>query len=79
MTLVVGEGLFWTALGIAAGAFGARILARSLASLLYGVGATDVPIFVATALGLGLIALAASALPALRAVRVPPMLALRSE
>ncbi|HEY2153858.1 MAG TPA: ABC transporter permease [Vicinamibacterales bacterium] len=79
VTLVVGEGLGWTALGIAAGAFGARILARSLASLLYGIGTTDVPIFVATAIGLGAIALVASALPAIRAVRVPPMLALRSE
>ncbi len=69
----------WTGLGIVAGAFGARMLARSLAALLYGVGATDVPIFVATALGLGLIALVASALAALLAVRVPPMLALRSE
>ncbi len=79
VALVIGEGLGWTTLGIVAGAFGARVLARSLAALLYGVGATDVPIFVATALGLGLIALVASALPALRAVRVPPMLALRSE
>jgi hypothetical protein len=59
--------------------FGARTLVRSLASLLYGSRATDVPSSVATALGLGVIALATSALPALRAVRVALMLALRSE
>jgi putative ABC transport system permease protein len=55
------------------------VLARSLASLLYGVTATDVPIFVAMAAGLALLALVASMLPAIRAARVDPMLALRSE
>ncbi len=79
VALVVSDGLGWAALWIVAGAFGARVLARSLASLLYGVTATDVPIFVAMAAGLALVALVASMLPAIRAARVDPMLALRSE
>ena len=79
IALVVGEGLGWTLLGIAAGAFGARILAGALGSLLYGVSATDPTTFVAMAAGLAVVALVASALPALRATRVDPMIALRTE
>lgn len=79
IALVVGEGLSWTLLGIAAGALGARILGGALGSLLYGVSATDPTTFVAMAAGLAVVALVASALPALRAARVDPMLALRAE
>jgi putative ABC transport system permease protein len=79
IVLVMGEGLGWTVLGIVAGAFGARILGRSLGSLLYGVSATDPTTFVAMAAGLAAVALVASALPAFRAARVDPMLALRAE
>ena len=79
VALVVGEGLGWTAVGVVVGAIGARLLARSLQSLLYGISTTDVPTFVATAAALAIIALVASAIPAIRASRVDPMLALRSE
>jgi putative ABC transport system permease protein len=79
VALVIGEGLGWTALGIVAGAAGARVLGRSLGSLLYGVSAADPATFVAMAAGLAVVALLASALPALRAARVDPMLALRTE
>jgi putative ABC transport system permease protein len=79
VALVIGEGFGWTLLGIGAGAFGARVLARSLGSLLYGVSATDPMTFAAMAAGLAIVAVAASALPALRAARVDPMLALRAE
>jgi putative ABC transport system permease protein len=79
VALVVGEGLGWTALGVVAGVLGARLLARALGSLLYGVSATDPAIFVAMTAGLAAIALAASAIPAIRAARVDPMLALRTD
>jgi predicted permease len=79
VALVIGEGLGWTVLGIVAGAFGAGILSRSLGSLLYGVSASDPTTFVAMAAGLAVVALLASALPALRAARVDPMVALRAE
>jgi putative ABC transport system permease protein len=79
VALVIGEGLGWTALGILTGAGGARVLGRSLGSLLYGVSATDPMTFLAMAAGLAIVALLASAVPALRAARVDPMLALRAE
>ena len=79
VVLVVGEGIAWTAIGIVTGAFGARVLGRSLSSLLYGVSATDRTTFVAMAAGLAVVALLAAALPALRAARVDPMLALRTD
>jgi putative ABC transport system permease protein len=53
--------------------------ARLIATLLFGVTASDVPTFVATAALLGSIALAASYFPARRAVRVDPVTALRAE
>jgi putative ABC transport system permease protein len=79
VALVLGEAVVWTAAGLAAGALGARVLTRFIESLLFRVAPTDALTFVAVALLLGMIALVATALPALRAVRVDPMLALRSE
>ncbi len=57
-------------------AFGAT---RLLASMLFGVTATDVPSFAAVAVLLGAVALAASYVPARRAMRIDPIIALRSE
>jgi predicted permease len=70
--VLVGIGL---ALGLAA-AFG---VTRTLRSLLYGVTSTDLVTFGAAALALGLVALAATYVPARRAGRVDPVGALRSE
>jgi predicted permease len=76
---VVGQGLVLTALGLAVGLGGAWALSRALASLLYGVSATDPLTFGGTALLLGLVALAATWFPARRASRVDPVEALRAE
>jgi putative ABC transport system permease protein len=67
------------ALGLAAGAAGARLLTRFIASLLFNITATDAATFVAVGVLLAAIALIATALPALRAVRGDPMLALRAD
>jgi putative ABC transport system permease protein len=66
-------------LGILAGVAGALALTRTMGSMLFGVGARDPLTLAATALLLGLVALAASWVPARRAVRVDPMVALRCD
>ena len=65
--------------GIVVGVAGALALTRLIAGLLYGVGASDPGTFVAVAILLSLVALLACYLPARRAARVGPMLALRYE
>jgi ABC-type antimicrobial peptide transport system permease subunit len=65
--------------GTAAGLLGALALSRLLRSLLFGVGPSDPVTFAAAPLILVAVALVASYLPARRAARVDPMIALRSE
>jgi hypothetical protein len=77
--LVVGESMSRVALGLAGGLLGALALARLLASQLYGVGALDPLTFTATPVILGGVALLASCVPALRAARVAPLVALRAD
>ena len=77
--LVLGEGLRLTAAGLAAGLLGAYALSRFLSGLLYGVSATDAATFAAVTALLGAVALLASYVPARRATRVEPMVALRGE
>jgi ABC-type antimicrobial peptide transport system permease subunit len=77
--LVVRDGLMWTLAGLIAGVLGALVLTRYLESLLFGVTPTDAVTFTTVAVLLGAIAAVATALPAIRAVRTDPMLALRSE
>ena len=79
IVLVLREGAAWTGAGIAAGVVGALALSRYLSTLLFNVGARDPLTFAAVAMLLAVVALVATALPAIRAVRVDPMLALRSE
>ncbi len=71
VALVIGEGLGWTTLGIVAGAFGAHVLARSLAGAALRRRRDRRPDLCRNSARSRLIALVASALPALRAVRVP--------
>ena len=79
LRLVIRQGLVLTAigvtLGLAAGAAGAQVLR----SLLFGVSALDPIAFGGAAVLFGVVALAASYLPARRATRVDPMIALRTE
>jgi len=77
--LVVGQGLAVTAAGLAAGLFGAFFLTRALATLIYGVGPRDALTFTIAPALLLIAAVLASYLPARRASRVDPVVALRSE
>ncbi len=79
LRMVLGEASWMTAIGVAAGLSGALALGRLVASLLYGVKAHDTTTLLAAALLLIAVALGASWIPAWRASRVNPMLALRHE
>ncbi len=79
LRLIVTEGLTVTALGVGVGLIGALALGRVLSSLVFGVKVHDPSIFTIAAVTLTAVALAASIVPALRASRVDPMVALRHE
>jgi putative ABC transport system permease protein len=68
-----------TAAGLGLGLAGAWALTRTLSGFLYGVTATDAPTFGAVSVVLALVAMTATFLPARRAVRVQPVVALRHE
>ena len=76
---VLREGLLLTGIGAALGVAGALAITRVLKAYLFGVSATDPYAFAGTALLLGLVALAACWVPARRATRVDPIVALRYE
>ena len=77
--LFVGKALFLALIGVGIGLFGALGLTRLLVSQLYGVSATDPTIFATVSLLLTGATLLASYIPARRAARVDPMVALRHE
>jgi putative ABC transport system permease protein len=79
LSLVLGEGVRVTGLGIAFGILGALAATRALRTLLFGVGPFDPITFASVALGLGVIAICATLLPARRALRLDPMIVLREE
>jgi putative ABC transport system permease protein len=68
-----------TLMGVGIGLAGALVVARFLASLVFGVGTYDAGTFCGVALLLVCVALAASWIPARRAMRVDPNVALRDE
>jgi len=77
--LVLSHGAVLVSVGIALGLIGAIAASRTLGSLLYGVGALDVPAFALAIIALALVSLIACFLPARRATQVDPVIALRSE
>jgi predicted permease len=77
--LVVGEGLKLAGVGIAIGIAAAFGLARLMSSLLFGISATDFETFAGVAILLALVAMLACYVPARRAMRVDPTVALRYE
>ena len=79
LSMVLREGLLLSGAGIAAGAVIAAASSSVLRSLLYEVSATDPIVFAGSAVGLAAIALAGYLIPAARASRVEPVVALRSE
>jgi len=79
LKLVVGHGVVITAIGIGAGLAAAIGLTRLMSSLLFGVTATDPITFAAVSVALAGVALGACFVPAMRAAKVDPMVALRYE
>jgi putative ABC transport system permease protein len=75
--LFVREGLMLTTIGLALGGIGAFALTRVMAGLLFGVTATDASTFGAMALVIGVVGFLACYVPARRAARVDPLMALR--
>ncbi len=77
--LVLREGMMLVAIGVALGLMAAVSVTRLLASFLYGISTTDGLTFVSIPLVLAIVALAACYIPARRAMKVDPMVALRYE
>ena len=79
LRLVVGNGLMLTLIGVAIGAAGSVLATRALERLVFGVSTTDPGVFAFVAVGLTMVAVCAALIPAWRASRVDPIVALRSE
>jgi putative ABC transport system permease protein len=79
LRLVVGNGLALALIGVAIGAVGALVATRALERLVFGVSTTDPVVFGFVAVTLTAVAATAALVPALRASRVDPIVALRSE
>jgi len=79
LRLVLGEGLSLTFIGVIIGLAGAVAVTRVLSLVLYGVSARDPLTFTAVVILLMVVTLAACWIPARRAMRVDPMIALRHE
>ena len=77
--LVIREGMTLTAIGLGIGLAGSYLVARAMQSQLYGVGSMDPLVLAAVAIVLSATALLACYVPARRAMRVDPMVALRYE
>jgi putative ABC transport system permease protein len=79
LRLVIGQGMLLLVVGMIIGTLGALALTRALASFLYGIRPTDPVTFVGVVAILATVAFLACYIPARRATRVDPMIALRYE
>ncbi|MGH8246771.1 MAG: ABC transporter permease, partial [Gammaproteobacteria bacterium] len=79
LRLIAGRGMALMAIGVALGLAGAAVLTRLMSTLLFGVTATDPFTFAGVAIALGVVGLCASYIPARRATKVDPLIALRYE
>ena len=79
LRLIIREGMMVVLIGIGAGLLGGLALGRAVSSLVFGVPVRDPVVFIGVAATLAMVALAACAIPALRASRVDPIVALRYE
>ena len=79
LRLIVGEGARLAFLGVAIGIAASLLITRLLSGLLFGVSATDPATFAGVAVLLSVVALLASYIPARRAMRLDPNIALRCE
>jgi putative ABC transport system permease protein len=77
--MVLRQGLSLVGIGVGLGVTGALLLAKIMHSLLFGVSIADPPVFIVVSLTLGVCAFVACWLPARRATRVDPMVALRTD
>jgi putative ABC transport system permease protein len=79
LKLIIGKGMVLAVIGVTAGLAGSFALTRLMAGLLFGVTATDAFTFVTVSVGLIAIALLACYIPARRATKINPLVALRYE
>jgi ABC-type antimicrobial peptide transport system permease subunit len=77
--IIVGEGVVLASIGLAVGLCGALLLTRTMEGMLYEVSPADPGVLAATCAGVLCVAVLATVVPALRALRVDPAVALRSE
>jgi putative ABC transport system permease protein len=79
LKMIVGQGMILAAVGIVAGLVAAFLVTRVMETLLFGVGTRDLPTFLIIPLVLATVAFLSSYIPARRATKVDPMIALRYE